>query len=431
MPHSYTPDAYAPHSGDSRYSVSRYSLDLDYTPRVNRLQGTAALAVEVLQPTRGLRVDLVGLRVTRVRVDGRIHKQVTQGPRALQLRFAEELPAGRRLQLEIEYGGKPTPLRSQWGLIGWEELENGALVASQPTGAPTWFPCNDRLGDRSRYELRFACDREFLVAATGTPGRPVQRGGKRVWTFASEVPTATYLVAVHVGEYRSYELAPARLLTPAKHATQVRAAFAPVPRIVEVFEDWFGEYPQEELTIVVTGEELEIPLEAQGMATFGLNHCAPVEQRLIAHEIAHQWFGNSVGIARWTDIWLNEGFACYAEWIWSEASGGPTIAQCAEEHHTRLAALPQDLVIADPGPADMFDDRVYKRGALLLEVLRRKLGDEAFRQVVLGWASAHKHSLVSTDDFLALAQAQSTLSLEDLWRAWLYERALPELAADI
>lgn len=425
--HSYTPHAYTPHSGDTRYSVTHYALDLDYTPRTNRMVGTATLSVRVLEDTKSLRIDLIGLQAGKVRVDGKLHKQVAQGPRALQLRFTEEKPVGSMLQIAIEYAGRPAPYRSRWGLIGWEELENGALVASQPIGAPTWFPCNDRLEDRSTYEIAFTCDREFFVAVTGVPGAVTTRGGKRTHRFESTVPTATYLVAAHVGEYVEYPLGPARLLTPPAQAARVQAAFAPVPQIVSVFEDWFGDYPQEDLTIVVTEEPLDIPLEAQGMATFGLNHCAKAEQRLIAHEIAHQWVGNSVGIGRWEDIWLNEGFACYAEWIWSEASGGPSAAECAREHHALLAELPQDLLLADPGPKDMFDDRVYKRGALLLEALRRELGSDAFRRLLREWTTSQRHRLATTSMFLTLAESFSETPLTALWQSWLYETRLPGL----
>lgn len=429
LPHSYTPDAYLPQSGDARYAVSHYLLDLSYTPRINRLEGTATLSVTVLEGTKSLRVDLIGLQAGKVRVDGKLHKQVTQGPHALQIRFAEALPEGARLSIAIEYSGRPAPTKSRWGLIGWEELENGALVASQPSGAPTWFPCNDRVDDRGRYDVRFTCDREFFVDVTGVPGRVSTRGGTRTWTFASEVPTATYLVAAHIGMYIEFQLGPARVITPSVQEARVREAFAPLTQMMTVFEEWFGAYPQEDLSIVVTEDELDIPLEAQGMATFGINHCEPSEQRLIAHELAHQWFGNSVGIARWEDIWLNEGFACFAEWVWSEASGGPSIAECAQDHYARLAELPQDLCLGGPGPSDMFDDRVYKRGALLLEALRRRLGDPLFRELLLNWATSWRHQLVVTADFRAAAEALSAEPLAGFWQEWLVETKLPALPA--
>lgn len=435
QPPNPMPKNYTPRSGDDRYAVERYELDLVYTPRTNRLAGRAVLSVEVLEQTDALRVDLVGLRVGKVRVDGRPHQRVKQGEQAVQIRFAEPLPAGRRLLLEIEYAGRPAPRRSRWGRIGWEELEHGALVAAQPTGAPSWFPCNDRIDDRARYSIGLTVESGFFVAATGVPGPVSRHAGARRWTFESDVPTATYLVAVHVGEYSEYPLGlglrggrlGGRLLTARAQADATRRAFEPVPEMMRVFEEWFGPYPQHDLTIVVTEEELEIPLESQGMVTFGINHNDTEEQRLVAHELAHQWFGNSVGIAAWRDIWLNEGFACFAEWVWSEAAGGASIARLAEEHHARIAALPQDLLLADPGPADMFDDRVYKRGALLLEALRRTMGSGPFRSLLREWATGNEHRLVESARFIELAESLSAVPLDRLWREWLHEVALPPL----
>ncbi|WP_297009393.1 M1 family metallopeptidase [uncultured Corynebacterium sp.] len=455
MPSTSAPHPYLPHSGDLRFSVSHTRLELDYTPRTNRLEGRAEFAVRVLAKTRDLRFDLVGLRAVKVRVDGRVHKQVKRGEHALHVRFGSDLRPGAELTVVIDYAGRPAPRPSLWGEVGWEELTDGALVASQPCGAPTWFPCNDRVDDRGTYDIEFTCDRDFFVAVTGVPGRVTSAGGRLTWRFASHVPTATYLLAAHVGEYSEYAFRPttvgdvvvgavragaravtgraprgvgsARLIAPPARSGPVREAFAPVPDMVAAFGDWFGDYPQEDLTVVVVDEDLEIPLEAQGMASFGLNHCDESEQRLIAHELAHQWFGNSVGLARWEDIWLNEGFACFAEWVWSQESGGPSIAECADSHHAQLAGLPQDLRLLDPGAADMFDDRVYKRGALLLETLRRTLGDETFRDLLRTWADTRRHCLTTTAEFTALADSVSPEPLGEIWRAWLHGTPLPDL----
>uniref|UniRef100_UPI0037CB3286 M1 family aminopeptidase n=1 Tax=Mycolicibacterium phlei TaxID=1771 RepID=UPI0037CB3286 len=114
-------------------------------------------------------------------------------------------------------------------------------------------------------------------------------------------------------------------------------------------------------------------------------------------------------------------------WLWSENSGGRSADQWARHYHQRLAQAPQDLVLADPGPADMFDDRVYKRGALTLHVLRRRIGDESFFALLRNWTERYRHATVVTDDFTGLASHYTDESLRPLWEAWLYSTELPPL----
>jgi aminopeptidase N len=134
-----------------------------------------------------------------------------------------------------------------------------------------------------------------------------------------------------------------------------------------------------------------------------------------------------VTVRRWRDIWLHEGFACYAEWLWSEDSGGRSAQECARYYHRKLASSPQDLLLTDPGPRDMFDDRVYKRGALTLHALRRTIGDKNFFALLKNWTTRHQHGTAFTDDFTDLAAHYADESLRPLWNAWLYAKELPEL----
>lgn len=420
-------DPYAPRSGDLSYEVQAYDLELDYRVRTNRLDGVARLTAALAAPTRAIDVDLVGLRATKVRVDG-VSAAFRQGPHRLHVTLPAPVEAGEAFVLEIRYEGAPAPRRSRWGTIGWEELTDGALVANQPTGAPTWFPCNDRPDDRAPVRLRISTDREYAAVAVGTRISDEVRGRRRTAEYVSDVPTATYLAAVQIGRYAPSDLGEAEglaieLWAPTPLRSAALAAFADVPAMVRAFEEAFGPYPQPHYRLVVTADDLEIPLESQGMAVFGANHLDPASERLVAHELAHQWFGNSVGIGRWRDIWLNEGFACYAEWLWSEASGGESADACARAHHRALAAEPQDLVISDPGPDLMFDDRVYKRGALTLHALRLTLGDAEFFSFLRGWAEQNQHSLVSTAGFRIAAGAAHAALLT----AWLDRPALPAL----
>lgn len=428
-------DSYVPQSGDTTFDVESYELDLVYRVRTNRLEGRAVINAVAALGVSSVALDLIGLRASRVRVDGDRRTAFAQGPRKLRVTLPRRVEAGERFSIEVVYAGAPAPRRTRWGTIGFEELEDGALVASQPVGAPTWFPCNDRLDDRALYTIAVSTDAGYAAVATGALIGSARRGQFETRTFRSDVPTATYLTAVHVGRYESrampVTIASSGLGVTVVHPPALRGAvdtaFAPVARMLEVFEEAFGPYPQDACTLVVTADDLEIPLEAQGMAVFGANHLDAASERLIAHELAHQWFGNSVGLARWSDIWLNEGFACYAEWLWSEASGGPSADEKATRHHARLAGLAQDLVLSDPGPELMFDDRVYKRGALTLHAVRRTIGDAAFWMVLREWTGTGTHETVTTEDFRALVVRLVGAGIEPLLTAWLDRPALPPL----
>ena len=425
------PDAYAPQSGDLSYDVESYDIDITYKPSTNRLTGRVVLNAVARRTLRSFTVDLVGLRAAKVRVDGDRRTAFRQGLRSLRVTPTTPIPADERFSVEIAYAGSPAPRRSRWGTIGWEELEDGALVAAQPTGAPTWFPCNDRPDDKASYRLAVTTDAAYTVAATGQRVERSPSGGSVTWRFDQPAPTATYLVAVQIGRYVETPVlldgVPAAVHHPRPLGAAVAAAFGPLADMMRVFQERFGPYPFARYDVVVTADPLEIPLEAQGMATFGSNHLDASGERLVAHELAHQWFGNSVGLAHWSDIWLNEGFACYAEWIWSEASGGPTAAACAAQHHRLLSALPQDVVLTDPGPDRMFDDRVYKRGALTLHALRVRVGDAVFFDILRRWCSDHRHGLATTEDFVACAEAVADRPLASFFMSWLSETPLPAL----
>lgn len=427
-------DRYAPTSGDSDISVLSYQLKLRYKVATNRLDADAVLNVRANTRLVEFRLDLVGLTASRVRVDGAKRTSFRNGARKLSIRPGQAIEAGAQFEVSVRYAGHPEPRNSRWGRVGWEELDDGVLVGSQPVGAPTWFPCNDLPGDKATYLIELTCEDPYTVVAPGQLIGRVRAAGRTTWTFDQQIPTASYLVAVHIGRYRSDPLelgsVPGSVHYPAELARPVAAELAELPAMMALFEDCFGPYPLGRYDVVVTPDVLEIPLEAQGMAVFGANHLDGNhhQERLVAHELAHQWFGNSVGLRRWQDIWLNEGFCCYAEWLWSQASGGPSCQQLAKQHWTLLAELPQDLVLSDPGAELMFDDRVYKRGALTLHALRRAVGDDCFFTILRSWAAARHHASGTTEEFIALAEGVADLDLGPLFDQWLRQPALPKLA---
>lgn len=213
---------------------------------------------------------------------------------------------------------------SVFGPVGWEELTDGVLVAAQPCGAPSWFPCNDRPDDKASYRFAITVADGYRVVANGVLAGRERRSGRTTWRYVQAQPMAPYLAVLHIGRYVSTAAGEVEVLHPRTVPVGVGTAFERQADMLEVFTGLFGPYPFDGYAVVITADDLEIPLEAQTLSTFGANHAVAGwnNERLVAHELAHQWFGNSLTAATWADIWLHEGFACYSEWLWSEASGG-------------------------------------------------------------------------------------------------------------
>ena len=435
MPSLPTADPYLPGHGDPSWSAEEYDLDLDYDLAGNRLSGTATITAVATGELSRIVLDLAYLAAQKVSVDGKAAAKYAHRDHRLVITPRTAIRAGQRFQVTVKYAGKPRPLvLRHHGDAGWEELEDGVIVAGQPHGAPTWFPCNDRCDDKASYRIAVTTAANYTVVANGVLVERIRRGSGETWVYRQREPMAAYLATVQIGRYTLLEVdapVPMAAAIPTAARDGYDAAFGRQPEMMAYFVETFGPYPFAGYTVVVTGDELEIPLESQSLSTFGRNFLTSdwSEVRLVAHELAHQWFGNAVTMASLQHIWLHEGFACYAEWLWSEAGGYETAAEHAVRHHRRLVGLPQDLLLADPGPEEMFDDRVYKRGALTLHALRLTVGDEPFFALLKQWVRRHAGGTVTTADFAALAGEVTGVDLQGLFEAWLWTKALPALPA--
>ncbi|MCY1675213.1 M1 family metallopeptidase [Pseudarthrobacter sp. SL88] len=433
------PDPYMPGAGTNAYRVERYELDLDYRVASNRLSGRAVLHGVACVATSAIVLDLVGLRATKVQLNGGRALRFNQRAGQLVASTPAPLQADEPFTIEVRYGGNPSPRRGLWGEVGWEELTDGVLVAGQPNGAPSWFPCNDHPRDKASYRFTVTTDANYRAVCNGVLQSRTTRSSRETWVYEQAEPMPAYLATVQIGRYGLLELDTGRsgpqvpqsvAVSPAL-ADQARAGLALQPAMMRTFSSCFGPYPFAGHTVVVTEDELEIPLEAQGLSILGPNHLTAdwESQRLIAHELSHQWFGNSVTAASWQDIWLHEGFACYAEWIWSEEAGVMSVAARAGAAWRGLKADAQDLLVGDPGPQHMFDDRVYKRGALAVHAVRVAVGDLAFFALLQEWTATHRHGSVSTHDFIMAVDRATAIDTEALLHPWLYEELLPPLPA--
>jgi aminopeptidase N len=427
-------DEYDLGSGNGGYTVSHYDLVLDYRISTNRLGAAAALSARSTQRLARFSLDLVGLTVTNVVVNGSRAARYTKTATKLVITPARPIAPDTDFTVTVRYNGSPGPRSSAWGEVGWEELSDGVLVAGQPSGAPTWFPCNDHPGNKATFRIAITLASSYRAIANGRMVSATTKSSRTQWVYESIEPMATYLATMQIGLYRTRPVSDARgvpqfAFLPADLVDEFDNDFGEQSAMLRVFEDLFGPYPFVQYSVVVADDDLEIPLEAQGLSIFGRNHVDGEggSKRLIAHELAHSWFGNSLTAVEWKHIWLHEGFACYAEWLWSEASGGPKAQRMADLQWNRLSTLPQDFTIGDPGPDLMFDDRLYKRGALTLHAVRTILGDEQFFTMLRAWTAGHRHGSVSTEQFVDHVASYTTTRIRPILNSWLFEPQLPRL----
>ena len=424
-------DPYLPTSGNGGYVVTHYDLDLTYRIETNQLRAVATITATATADLDRFSLDFAGLSVDRVLVDGDRPRKFSQAARKIIIAPAETVEAGAEFEIVVRYGGAPHPVKSPWGELGWEELADGVIVASQPSGAASWFPCNDHPSNKATFRIAISCEAPYTVVANGSLVEKTTRSGRTTWVYVTPEPMATYLATLQVGRYVRRSTDSAHLYYPPALAHSVLVDFARIDEMIALYVGLFGPYPFRSYSVVVTPDVLEIPLEAQGLGIFGSNHVdgAHGSDRLIAHELAHQWFGNSLTLARWHDIWLHEGFACYAEWLWSEASGGRTAHELAVVHRSRVKTVAKDsLVVGDPGAQAMFDDRVYKRGALALHCVRTLVGDELFFDALRAWVAEFRHSTVTTQGFVEFFENHTgNRGIGAVVDLWIYRVPVPAL----
>ncbi|SDM50942.1 M1 family metallopeptidase [Allokutzneria albata] len=430
---STSADSYYPSHGNGGYRVSHYALDLHYTPDTGVLVASALITATASQPLSGFSLDLHELDVTEVRVAD-VPAGFARDKRKLYVRLVRPLAAEERFEVLVRYSGRPGPVRMPWGeRTGWERSRDRVVVASQPLGGPSWFPCNDHPSDKAGYRIDVTVPESYQVAANGVLAGTRRESGMTTWSYSHPGPMASYLATVNIGRFTFADQAgsrvPLRNAYPPGAAEEFAHDFGRQPEIMNLFERLFGPYPFEVYGAVIVDSDLQAPLETQTFSLFGVDQLDGKrgKERYVAHELAHQWFGNSVTVADWQHIWLNEGFATYAEWLWSEHSGGRSADDHAARTWSTLSRSAKGIRIGDPGQRNMFDDRVYVRGALTLHALRRTVGDDAFFDVLRSWSQDHRGRNVTTDRFVAHAERRTRSALRPLFQSWLFTEGLPDL----
>ncbi|WP_051712141.1 M1 family metallopeptidase [Spirillospora albida] len=447
-------DGYVPGDGNGGYDVQHYALKLAITPReAKQLAGTATITAVATERLARFNLDLTGLTVESVTVDGRAARE-QRSRSELEITPAKPLAKGAKFTVAVRYSGTPKPVNDPTlGRYGWIQTADGVFVACQPSGAHTWFPSNDHPSDKATFDFELTVPRGLTAIANGEPDAPPEdtrstppetpgggsTGGPGVvpaglgrdavtsrWRVKE--PMATYLATVDVGRFavRSGRTAGGVLNITAVDPT-LTVRVDDFHRLNgEITDEWakrFGPYPFTSTGGLIDDAAVGFALETQTRPVYGSFGLDP---NIVAHEIAHQWFGDSVSVTKWKDIWLNEGFATYAEWMWEERSGGRRVQEQFDDRY-RMADNPElwDVPPGDPGRAEMFGRSVYDRGGMTLHALRTKVGDGPFFKILQTWTREKRHASATTPEFVAVAERVSGQQLDALFDAWLYKKGRP------
>jgi aminopeptidase N len=420
-------DPYFPTAGNGGYDVAHYDLALDYSPQRERLDGVAAITATATQDLSRFSLDYSGPKVASVGVDG-APAAYSHAEGKLTVTPPAGIGAGAQFVTVVDYAGKARPTKGRLR-AGWFPTRDGAFVAGEPRGAPTWFPCNDHPTDKATFGFRITVPAGRKAIANGVLVSKSRTAGQTTFAWREDDPMAPYLATATNGRFRLDQSTvaglPSYVAVDPREARASRRGLRKLPAILQHFQSLFGEYPFDSTGAIVDHAPfVGYALETQNIPVYDR---AP-DEVIIAHETAHQWFGDSVSVARWSDIWLNEGFATWAEWNWIEHTGGPTTARTLRD---LLKVRASDRRFwrpapGDPGPRHMFDATVYVRGAMAMEALRQAVGPDVFIAILRRWVSEHRYGTATTEDFIALAESESGRELDEFFRIWLFDPAKPK-----
>jgi aminopeptidase N len=419
-----------PTDGNGGYDVAHYDIAIDYTPAAKRLEGVTTIQAAATQDLSAFNLDLTGFDVREVAVNGSPATFSRQG-QELTVRPASPIAARAAFSVKVSYAGVPAPARDSenLGTYGFIPTADGAFVASQPNGAKTWFPGNDHPADKATFDFAITVPAGVTALANGEmTAQPTTTAGKTTYRWRERHPMVTYLATATMGEFALREgRTPGGIPNLAATDPKFRSALESLYTTSAVATDYwatvFGPYPFSSTGGVIDDFAAGYALETQTKPVYG--GFRPGDA-IIVHELAHQWFGNSLSIKRWRDLWLNEGFATYAEWLWSEHKGGRT----AEATFRGLSRRPDTdpMWKYPPGharPDDLFNQSVYERGAMTLQALRGAVGDQTFFALLRAWTTEHRYGNVTTEQFIALAERMSGKDLTPLFDAWLFQPRKP------
>ena len=426
-------DPYFPQDGNGGIDVLHYEIRDSYAFGSGRLAGRTRLDVRATQALPRFNLDFV-LDVSSVRVDGRRARFHQVGGHELRITPESPLASGQQFRVVVRYAGVPADEASQ-GESNWLATTSEVVAMNEPHIAVWWFPANDHPRDKASFDIHITVPKRKDVVANGVLVGKRKRDGRVTTHWRAVEPMATYLAFFAAGSFETRSgschgisnYVAVSKLRPAPARTVTTSDFAQMTcDVVTAYESVLGPYPFTATGGLVTSLPVGFALESQTRPTYPA--LPGPTAALVSHEVAHQWFGDSVSVTGWRDIWLNEGFAQYLQTYYlTEVQLGDSMQAWLTDTYEQLASDGEfwQLSIDDPGPQHLFDGPVYTRGAMAVQALRHRIGDPAFWTLLRTWVAQRAYGNGSVADFEALAAAVSGQDLAAFFDVWLHQRVAP------
>ncbi len=428
VPREHEP--FFPRAGNRGYDVGFYEVALRYSPGSGRVRASATISATATQDLSVFSIDLYGLQVGEVQVEGE-GARYWRGRDKLKIEPARPIASGKSFRLVVYYSGRPQRVVDPDGTSeGWNRTDDGAFAVGEPLGTAAWIPCNNTPVDKAGFAFEVTVPARLSAVANGRLTGVDRNPRLASFAWLQREPMAPYLAVLDIGRgelVRSDAAGvPAWTLVDPRYAQHQRALRA-LPEAISFFSGLYGSYPFGAAgSIVDYAPHLGYALETQTRPIYAF---AP-DVATVAHETAHQWFGDSVGLRRWPEIWLNEGLSTWSQWYFAERHGGASVARTFR----RLYATPASRTrFWDPpsarlgAPQHLFGYSVYARGGMAVQALRVEIGTRALLETLRRWATGHRHGTGTIAEFETLAEAVSGEDLAPLFRRWLYRPGKPPL----
>ncbi len=424
-------DDYWPLDGNGGVDVLHYDIRDAYVFETGVLTGTTTLTVRATQALARFQLDFL-LPVSGVLVDGEPAMVSRLQRHELQITPATPVADDSRFTVEVTYAGHPGSL-SYAGERSWAASDTEVVTMNEPHMAPWWFPANDHPTDKATFDVTVTGPATYQAVSNGLLIDRSLDGDLATTHWRSTDPMAPYLAFFALGRYDVVESVRAGLPSyvavsqdlPDFVRSASRRTLAQSAQVTAWLGHRLGRYPFESTGGLATSLEVGFALENQTRPTYA--DYSGTDLTTVVHELAHQWFGDSVSVRRWRDVWLNEGFATFMEAAYAEEHGGQSAQHwlLSKYQENRSGTDLWDLDITDPGADHIFDYPVYLRGGMALQALRHRVGDPVFWSVLRSWVADRRYGNGSIAAFQRLAERAAGRSLVRFFGVWLERTSVP------